>query len=390
VNPTPETIASAVVLFATMAAYAVLSGADFGAGVWDLLAGGSRQGQRPRATIRASVAPVWEGNHVWIIFGMVVAWTAFPPAFSAIMTTLFVPLFLSLLGIFFRGIGFAFLHEARQPPTRRLLSVTFAGSSLIAPFFLGTVIGAVATGRVPAHPAGNGLSAWTNPTALLTGALFVCACAYIGGVYLVGDAERRGEADMVHYFSRRALGAGLATGVLAAVNMYVLRTDSPYVFGGLVGRALPLVALSVAAGVAALGLILLRRYVLLRVTAALAVMSVIGGWGWAQYPWLLPGTLTLADGSASGSALWALLAVVALAVVLVVPSFVYLYWLQQHEQLAETEAVGDLRERIAAAQTRPAPSGPADRRPPPDRRVLAIVAASSAVSWIRDLFKRDR
>jgi cytochrome d ubiquinol oxidase subunit II len=343
VNPAPETIASAVVLFAAMAAYALFSGADFGAGIWDLLAGGAERGERPRATIAASVTPVWEGNHVWIIFGLVVVWTAFPPVFASIMTALFVPLFLSLAGIFFRGLGFAFRPEVRRPRARRLLGATFAASSVIAPFFLGTVIGAVVTGRVPASAVGNDLAAWTSPVAVVTGVLFVSACAYLGAVYLVGDAHRRGETGMAGYFARRAFAAGVVTGLLAAVNMYLLHTEAPYVFDGLVGRALPLVALSVAAGVAALGLILVRRYTLLRIAGALAVASVVAGWGWAQYPWLLPGTLTLAEGSASSSALWALLAVVGLAVVLVVPSFAYLYWLQQHEQLVDTEPGEDLR-----------------------------------------------
>lgn len=391
-NASPEAIASAVVLFVVMAAYALFSGADFGAGIWDLLAGGTERGERPRATIDASVTPVWEGNHVWIIFGLVVAWTAFPVAFASITTALFVPLFLSLAGIFFRGIGFAFRHEAERLPSRRLLGATFAASSLIAPFFLGTVIGAVATGRVHAHATGNDLAAWTNPTALVTGALFVCACAYIGAVYLVGDADRRGETDMARYFSHRALAAGVATGVVAAVNMYLLRTGAPYVFDRLVGPALPLVALSVAAGIVAFGLIALRRHTLLRITAALAVVSVVAGWGWAQYPWLLPGTLTLADGSASSSALWALLAVVVLAVVLVGPAFVYLYWLQQHERLVETEASEDLLHRIEAAETRPVPLGPVEPSPPepPGRLSLGIVAASVAFRLIRKLLRRGR
>lgn len=391
-TPPPETIASAVVLFATMAAYALFSGADFGAGIWDLLAGSAQRGERPRATIAASVTPVWEGNHVWIIFGLVVVWTAFPPAFASIMTALFVPLFLSLAGIFFRGLGFAFRLEARRLRTRRLLGATFAASSVIAPFFLGTVIGAVATGRVGVPAVGSDLAAWTSPVPVVTGALFVSACAYLAAVYLVGDAHHRGETDMVRYFARRAFAAGVITGLFAAVNMVLLRTGAPDVFAGLTGRALPLVALSIAAGIATLGLILLRRYRLLRVTAALAVTSVVAGWGWAQYPWLVPGTLTLTEGSASPSALRALLAVAGLAVVLVVPSFAYLYWLQQHERLVESESADDLRRRIALSHGRPVPPGQGEPSPPerPDGIVLALVLASAAVRLIRRLTGRER
>lgn len=388
-NPAPETVASAVVLFATMAAYALFSGADFGAGIWDLLAGDAARGERPRATIAASVTPVWEGNHVWIIFGLVVVWTAFPSAFASVMTALFVPLFLSLAGIFFRGLGFAFRLEARRLPARRLLGAAFAGASVIAPFFLGTVIGTVATGRVPVPAVGNDLAAWTSPVAVVTGVLFVSACAYLGAVYLTGDAHHRGETDMVGYFARRAFAAGVVTGLLAAVNMVLLRSEAPYLFDGLTGRALPLVALSVAAGMAALGLIVLRRYTLLRIAGALAVASVVAGWGWAQYPWLLPGTLTLAEGSASSSALWALLAVVALAVLLVVPAFAYLYWLQQHELLVETEAADDLRRRVERGRGRVVvPLEPAGRRP--GGFVVALVVASAAVRVIRRILARGR
>ncbi|WP_285487653.1 cytochrome d ubiquinol oxidase subunit II [Amycolatopsis taiwanensis] len=399
-NPSPESILSAVVLFLAIICYALFAGADFGAGIWDLFAGGTERGQRPRATIDASVTPVWEGNHVWIIFGLVVIWTAFPIAFASIMTALFVPLFLSVAGIFFRGIGFAFRHEAERLPSRRMWGAMFASASLVAPFFLGTVIGAVATGRVRAHSVGNDFAAWTNPVALVTGVLFVCACAYIGAVYLVGDAEHRGETDLVSYFSRRALAAGLATGVVAAINMYLMSTGAPYVFGRLVGPALPMVALSVAAGIATLGLLVLRRdtllgirrYNLLRITGALAVVSVIVAWGWAQYPWLLPGTLTLVDGSASSSALWALLAVALLAVVIVAPSLVYLYWLQQHERLVESEAADDLRRRLGLAEPRAVPVGPAEPPPPEHhgRLGLAIVGASVAIRLIRRLFRHGR
>jgi cytochrome d ubiquinol oxidase subunit II len=391
VNAAPEAIASAVVLFVTIAAYALFSGADFGGGIWDLLAGGSERGRRPRDMIDASIAPVWEGNHVWIIFGLVIVWTAFPPAFATSMTALFVPLSLSLLGIFFRGIGFAFRREARQLRFRQLTGAMFASSSLMAPFFLGTVVGAVATGQVPAQATGNELGAWTSPTAVVTGLLFVAACAYISAVYLVGDAHRRGEEDMVRYFSRRTVAAGLVTGALAGVNLYLMHTSARYVFDGLLGRALPMVVLSVVAGVAALWLTLLRRYALLRIAAALAVAAVVAGWGWAQYPWLLPGQLTLAEGSAPVTTQWSLLAVVGLAAVLVLPSFVYLYWLQQHGQLQETEATADLL-RAAEAQNRPGPAGPAA---PPSRGhrngpVLAVVAAAAVARLIRHVLRRGK
>ena len=119
-NPSAETIAVAAILFVVLAAYALFGGADFGGGIWDLLAGGAERGKAPRELIDEAITPVWEANHVWLVFILVLAWTAFPPAFAAIMTALFVPLALSLLGIVLRGVGFAFRHTAEQLHMLRL------------------------------------------------------------------------------------------------------------------------------------------------------------------------------------------------------------------------------------------------------------------------------
>ena len=381
-SPPPELIAVAVVLLAVIAAYALFSGADFGGGIWDLLAGGARHGAVPRAAIDASVTPVWEGNHVWIIFGLVIMWTAFPPAFAAIMTALFTPLALSLLGIFLRGVGFAFRHEAERLNMQRLNGALFAASSLMAPFFLGTVIGAVATGAVPAAPSGQVLSAWTSPTALVTGALFVATCAYIAAIYLVADSERRKQPEMVRYFSYRAIAAGVLSGVLAAVNLLLMRTSSPYIFDRLVGPALPLVVVSVVAGIAALVLVVLRRIQSMRIAAGLAVAAVVAGWGWAQYPWLLPGSLTLQAGSAPSATLWAELAVAGLAVLFVLPAFAWLYWLQQHGRLQEpTDSV-----RLDAASGSPVEATAAPNRAPApvqsEHRIIAGVLIASVAAGL--------
>ena len=380
--PSIEAIAVGAALLATIGAYALFAGADFGGGIWDLLAGSTERGARPRASIDASLTPVWEGNHVWIVLGFVLTWTAFPSAFSAIMTALFVPLALSLLGIVLRGVGFAFRHEAERRHNQQLSGALFAASSFLVPFFLGVVIGAVTTGRVPAHPGGNVTSAWLRPTPLLTGGLFLAACAYVAAVYLIGDCARRGEQDMVRYFTRRALASGALTGALAAGNLVLLHHSAPRIFHRLTHQALPFVAVSVAAGTAALVLIALKRVWAVRIAAGLAVAAVVAGWGFAQYPYLLPGALTLADGSAPGAALWSELAVVGMLVVLVVPAFGYLYWLQQHGQLQQTEASAHLR--VAAARENAAPA--TEAYPHDDRRhrvVTAVVLAASAVEALR-------
>ena len=155
--------------------YAVLGGADFGGGLWDLLAGSARRGRAPRALIDESITPVWEANHVWLVFDLVIFWTAFPQAFAAVMTVLALPLWLALAGIVLRGAGFAFRKEMTQLSLQRAAGAAFAVSSLLTPFFMGTVIGAIAAGQVQAAGARASLAAWTSPTALLAGFLFVAA-----------------------------------------------------------------------------------------------------------------------------------------------------------------------------------------------------------------------
>ena len=390
-SPSPETIAVAAILFAVIAAYALLGGADFGGGIWDLLAGGTRRGAAPRELIDESITPVWEANHVWLVFILVLLWTAFPRAFAAIMTALFVPLSLSLLGIVLRGTGFAFRHTAQRLRMQQLTGATFAASSLITPFFMGTVVGAVATGQVPAHPAGNDLAAWTSPTAILTGFLFVAACAYVSAVFLVLEARQRGHRDLMRYFSLRATAAGLLTGALAGGTFTELSVSAPRVFGRLTGVALPLVAISIAAGIAVLGMLWLRWYhaVFLRGTAAIAVATVVGGWGLAQYPYLLPTSLSLAAGSAPAATLVAEFVVAGLAVLLVAPGFALLYFLQQRRMLAAAESDADLRLAARLEQARPGQT-PAATAPAGTAVTTALVLAVLAIRAIRDVLSPAR
>ena len=322
---------------------------------------------------------MWEGNQVWIVLGLVLLWTAFPSAFAAITITLFAPLAASALGIVLRGVGFAFRHEAIHPASKRLTGALFACSSLLAPFFLGTAVGAVTTGRIPVPSPGISTAAWTTPTALVTGALFVAACAFIGAVYLVGDASRRGHDDLVAYFGHRAISSGAVTGVLAAVNLALLHGSAPYVFGRLTGVALPLVIISVLAGAAAVTLILLRRQWLLRISGGLSVAAVLAAWGLAQYPWLFPTTLGLTAAAAPGTSLLAEIVVIGMAALLVVPSFAFLYWLQQHGRLEHDSASVRLR-HAARVKNRPPAPAPA---PVPPRLLTAVIVAVAAIQIMR-------
>ncbi|HYW90387.1 MAG TPA: cytochrome d ubiquinol oxidase subunit II, partial [Chloroflexota bacterium] len=324
----------AAVLLLAVTAYAVLGGADFGAGFWDLVAGGTREGAEPRALINRAVGPVWEVNHVWLIFCVVVLWTAFPPAFGSIMTTLSIPLSLALLGIVLRGAGFAFRHEAEQASRQRLLGGVFAISSVLTPFFFGTVIGGIASGRVPVgNAAGDLITSWLNPTSVTIGLLAVAAAAYLAAVFLVTDAHRMVDPDLEEYFRTRAISAAVVAGLIALVGVFVLRADDAYLFQGLAERGWPLLLLSAITGIAAL--VILRRGArrATRVLGAAAVASMLWGWGVAQYPYLLPQTLTISAGAGAAATLQWLVIVVIAALLLVLPSLLFVFRLDQQSRL---------------------------------------------------------
>ena len=329
--------AVAVVLLIGVTMYAVFGGADFGAGVWSLLAGGREAGRRPRELIDWAIGPVWEANHVWLIFVLVVLWTGFSSAFEAIFSTLFIPLSLAALGIVLRGSGFAFHKTARRTRGRAVSQRLFEVASLLTPFFMGTAVGAIAGGRVPVgNAAGDAVSSWLNPLSLAIGALFVATGAYLSAVFLVSDARRAGAPDLERYFTTRALGAAVVTGALAVVGLVLLRSDARFVFDGLTGDGLPLVIVSVACGIAVLVLLRRRARRGARVLAAGAVTAVIAGWGVAQAPYLLPQELTVAEAAAPSATLTGVLIVFGVAVVLVLPSIGLLFTLVQRNLIEET------------------------------------------------------
>jgi cytochrome d ubiquinol oxidase subunit II len=335
--------AVAVVLFVAITAYAIFAGADFGAGFWDLVAGGAERGARPRSVIDRSIGPVWEANHVWLIFIFVVLWTGFSEAYASIWLTLFVPLTIAALGIVLRGSGFAFRKAVFRDSSRRNFGVAFAVSSLIVPFCLGTVAGGVASGRVPAGGvAGDPVHSWINPSSILGGVLAVVVVAFLAAVYLVWDAERLGDPDMVDYFRRRAIGAAVLAGLVSIAGLFVLRADAPYLYDGLTSRALPLVAISVACGIGALTLLVRARHRGARLLAVGAVASIVVSWGVAQWDYVLPTTLTVDQAAAPSGTLGALLVATALAVVLIVPAFALLFTLDQRGALPEEGAEDDL------------------------------------------------
>ena len=286
-----------VFVLAGLVLYTVLAGADFGAGMWRLLAGTGERGERIRDHAHHSMGPVWEANHVWLIFVITVAWTAYPVFLGSVASTLAVPFFIAALGIILRGASYALRSAASTSRESRMVDSAFAVASLVTPFALGTMAGAIAAERVPVGNAAGGLfSSWTAPVPILIGVLAVAFSAYLAAVYLAADAARHGDPELEEAYRVRALGAGAAAGALAIVGLVVLHADAHSLYTGLLhGAALAVLIVSLLAGTAALGLVATRRFEPARYVAALAVAAVVAGWAFARYPVLLPG-LTVEPG----------------------------------------------------------------------------------------------
>jgi cytochrome d ubiquinol oxidase subunit II len=330
------TTAVGVVLLIAIVCYGVLGGADFGTGLWDLTAGGAQRGARPRELIDHAIGPVWEANHTWLVFCLVLLWSGFPTAFSAIMTTLYIPLGIAAFGIVLRGSGFAFRKVSMQTAEQRLNGIAFASSSVITPFCFGAVAGGIASGRVPTSGHGDSLTSWLNPTSVLGGVLAVLTCGYLAAVFLTAEAHRASEPDLERWARRRAVGAALSTGAVALAGLFVLHHDAHRLFTRLLDHGWPLIALSVVAGGAALVTTLRPdhlRPTLVRPLGALAVAAVLAGWGTAQYPYLLGTHLDLHDAAAPASSMRFLALVAVAALLLVGPSLAWLFVLTHRGRL---------------------------------------------------------
>jgi cytochrome bd ubiquinol oxidase subunit II len=325
-----------VLLLIGVTAYVVLGGADFGAGFWDLTAGGAERGAPVRAMIKRGMSPVWEANHVWLIFVLVVLWTAFPEAFGSITSTLAIPLFVAALGIVLRGGAFALKGEAATIGEARALGATFALSSVVTPFFLGAAAGAIAAGEVPVgNASGDEWGSWTGALPILTGLISVATGAHLAAVFLGADSRRAGRPELVDAFRRRALGSGVAAGALAIAGLAVTNADAPDLYDDLLsGPALACVIGSAAAGLLTLWLEWRKRFELARYTAAAAVGAIVAGWALAQEPYLLPPGLTVEEGAAPDETLAALLIAAAIGMALLVPALVWLFRLALSGKLA--------------------------------------------------------
>jgi cytochrome d ubiquinol oxidase subunit II len=371
-----------VLVLLGLAAYTVFGGADFGAGFWFLLSGRGADRSNLREHTFHAMGPVWEANHVWLIFVLVVCWTAYPVAFGSIASTLAVPLFIAAVGVIFRGTAYALRSGNPSPRQDSAIGLVFSLSSVLTPFALGTAIGGIASGRVPVGNAeGDLVSSWLNPTSLLVGVLAVATAAYMAANFLAADAARQDDELMSRAFRRRALTAGVVAGAIALGGLAVVREDASSLFEGLTeGGGLAALLASGAAGIATLALVARWRFEPARYTSAVAVAAIVAGWGVAQSPTFLPG-LTVEEAAAGSSTLAALLVGLAVGALVLVPSLYVLFRLVLAGRF-------DPDARMSASEPDRAPADAGSRSPPLTPILTfglgaAMLLVVATASWLR-------
>jgi cytochrome d ubiquinol oxidase subunit II len=306
--------------------YTVLGGADFGAGIWQLGAGRDRRAENLREAAHAANAPVWEANHVWLIFVLTVLWTAYPVVFGSVMSTLAIPIFLALLGYILRALAYVLLNGTRSARERAAVETGFALASVLTPFMLGVALGSIAAGRVPpGNAAGDLVTSWVNPTSLVCGVLAVAVTAFLGAVYLAADATRLQTPELRQAFQRRALWSGVAAGILSVLGLVAVRADAPRLWAGLTsdgGAAATICCL--LAGAAALATVAAGRFQTARALSTLAVAALLIAAALAVRPDILPG-LTLAAAASDTATLVAVVLAVVLGALILAPSLALLF-----------------------------------------------------------------
>ncbi len=320
--PLSYIVAAVVVVALTL--YAVLGGADFGGGVWDLFASGPRAKEQRRAVAEA-MGPVWEANHVWLIVVVVLLFACFSAAFAALFTALNVALSLALIGIILRGSAFVFrAHGAAAVGEPNIWGAIFSAASIVTPVLLGSCFGAIVSGKIRINPDGsvNDYFAWLAPYPLLLGLLALAMCAYLAAVYLILETKDELRED----FRKRAIWAWAAAVILATLTLPLSASDAPRIWNGLTsGFGLLVVAGAVMIGAIALWAVWQRHYLIARVAGVGQVVLIIWGWALAQAPYFIYPDVTVENSASADSTLAAMLIALGVGAVILLPSMWLLY-----------------------------------------------------------------
>lgn len=311
--------------------YAIFGGADFGAGVWEFNTA-LQASEKERNLIERAIGPVWEANHVWLIFVIVSMFSAFPVAFAGLSRALWLPLLLALVGIVFRGAAFAFRsHAVAAVRQRALWSALFALASTSTPFCFGAAVGAVAAGKLEIAAdgefTGDFLFGWVSPLAIFSGFFGVGMCAYLAGVFLTREAATTGDARLTTLWRRRALVVGIVMGILSLAGLAFVASDAPLLWAGFRARAAPVVAASVGTGFLSLWALIRRHYRTANLGAALTVATVIWGWAVAQYPFVVPPAIRVEAARAPEAVMHFVAWSIAGGMLLVAPALAWLLYL---------------------------------------------------------------
>jgi cytochrome d ubiquinol oxidase subunit II len=308
--------------------YVLLGGADFGGGVWDLLANGARA-EEQRRLIASAIGPVWEANHVWLIFVLTGLLSAFPSVFADLSIALYLPFSFALVGIVLRGSAFAFRsHGEPDSAWQRTWTRIFGVASLVTPFVLGAAAASIAGGRirvVDGRVHADLVRSWTSPLSLFAGLYAVAICAYLAAAYLTVEAVQRGEDELERDFRARSLVAGVLAGALAAAGLVLVRSEAPVLWDGMLHEGLAFVVISAVGGVATLVAVWRRRYRVGRVAAIVAVSSVLFGWGVAQWPYLIVPDVTVSEAAAPDPTLRVVAIGFAIGATVLAPSLFLLF-----------------------------------------------------------------
>jgi cytochrome d ubiquinol oxidase subunit II len=338
----PEIILLCEVL-AALTLYTIFGGADFGGGIWELNTA-FQATDKERQMIHRAIGPVWEANHVWLLFVIVVMVNGFPPVYAGLSRALWLPLLLALLGIVCRGAAFAFrAYSVGEAELQQFWQAIFALGSTAAPFFFGACIGAVSSGDLGITSEGqfngNYLTQWVCPLALFSAFFSVGICSYVSAFFLTREASIAGDAQMTALWRQRSMSTGIWVGMLAMVGLVLLRLESPHLTKGFSERAWFLIIISLASGIFSIWAMWKSHFFLAVVGASTTIASVIVGWGVAQYPHLVPPNIDIEAAKSPANVLWLMIYVTIAGAVLLLPSLIWLFVIfKTADSIQETQA----------------------------------------------------